>query len=239
VLRALSLTLRAPSPIPSPIPQLSGRSGEQVTELYAAGQKAKNFDKIVKDLEGFVGVVRGAGMVIDRFFTTSNYSEGECKKVLGLLLTSAEPLTSFKDIKDEETREVIVAGEGNVAGWLAARKAVAALGLSAEVKAALDTMAAEAALNRVSVVSRKASELRNAVSKTVDVTVSSAVTLTKAQQDAVRAALPAYAPQGVNVNVAFAIDSAVLGGLRVDMASQTIDLSATTRLVEVLAARGQ
>ncbi len=206
--------------------------------MYAAGQKAKNFDKIVKDLEGFVGVVRGAGMVVDRFFTTANYSEGECKKVLGLLLTANEPLTSFKDIKDEETREVIVAGEGNTAAWLAARKAVAALSLSAEVKAALEVMAVDGALNRVSVVARKAAELRNAVSKTMDVTVASAVTLTKAQQDAVRAALPAYAPAGVNVNVAFALDAAVLGGLRVDMASTTIDLSSTTRLVEVLASRG-
>ena len=40
---------------------------------------------------------------------------------------------------------------------------------------------------------------------------------------------------GANLTVAFATDAGVLGGLRVDMKNTVIDLSATTRLVEVLA----
>lgn len=201
-------------------------------QLYS--KNAKNFDKVVKDLQGFVAAVSAAGLVVDRFFTTNNYSSEECKKVLELLLTNKEPLTSFKDIKDAEVKDILVDNEGNLAVWQTARKAIAALSLSEEVKAALNTMAEDAALSRAKLVAEKAAELRSAVSKTVDAVVSSAVALSKAQQDAIKAALPAYAPQGQNVTVSFQVDPAVLGGLRIDMKNTTIDLTATSRLVDVV-----
>lgn len=60
--------------------KLTGRSGAQVERLYNATAKTKGaFDKAVRDLEGFVGAVRSAGLVVDRFFSTSNYSPEECK----------------------------------------------------------------------------------------------------------------------------------------------------------------
>lgn len=216
--------------------KLTGRTGQIVKELYTAGQKGKNFDKIVKELEQFVAAIQDAGLVVDRFFTTANYSEVECKKVISLLLTNAEPLTSFASIKDADVKDIIVDNEGNVPVWQAARKAVQAIGLTDASKAALEAMAGDANLSRVKRVAAKAAEVRSVTSKTLDVTVASAVALTKAQQEAVTKALPQYIG-GASVAPVFTVDPAVLGGLMVSFRNQTIDLSATTRLVEVVASK--
>ena len=81
----------------------------------------------------------------------------------------------------------------------------------------------------------KAADLRMVISKTLDVEVRSAVALSKEQAAAVTKALPAYAPAGNSVNVSFVVDPAVLGGLLVSMKNSVIDLSVTTKLVEVIA----
>jgi F0F1-type ATP synthase delta subunit len=224
---------------PAGLAKLGGRSGEITRELFAAGAKGKNFDKIVKDLDAFVGVVQKAGLVVDRFFTSSNYSPSECKKVADLLLTTKEPLSSFAGIKDAETREVIVDNEGNVPAWLAARKAVAALGLSDAVVAAINTMAAEGNLSRVKLVAHKAADVRAMTSKSLDVVVSSAVPLSKAQQDAVAKALPAYAPAGQALSPTYVVDPAVMGGLLVSFKNLSIDLTSSSRLVEVVSAQAK
>ena len=80
----------------------------------------------------------------------------------------------------------------------------------------------------------KAADLRMVISKTLDVEVRSAVALSKEQAAAVTKALPAYAT-GNSVNVSFVVDPAVLGGLLVSMKNSVIDLSVTTKLVEVIA----
>ena len=214
---------------------MAGRIGEHLAELYAAGQKGKNFDKIVKDLEQVTAAVKGGGLVVERFFSTANYQPAECKKVVELLLTAKEPLTSFKEIKDEDVREVLVDNEGNLAAWLGARKAIAAIGVSDAVKALLEKLAAEGRLERVKKLAAYALELKNVTLKTTDAVVTSAAPLSKAQQEAVAKSLPAYAPAGVSVNPVFVVDPAVLGGLIVTMKNQSIDLSANSRLVEVAA----
>jgi len=231
----------AKAELPTTLSKLTGRSGDVTRELFAAGAKAKNFDKIVKDLEGFVAAVEKAGMVVDRFFTTPNYSEAECRKVVELLLTAKEPLASFASIKDAEVKDVIVDNEANVATWLAARKAVAALQLSAEVVAAVTKMAAEGNLLRVKLVARKAAEVRATTAKVLDVVVSSAVALSRAQQEAVTKALPTYVQAGAGQTLApvFVVDPAVMGGLLVSFKNLSIDLSASTRLVEVAAAHAK
>jgi len=219
--------------------RVSGRTGELLGELYTAGTAGKNFDKIVKDLEAFTGAVKSSGLVVERFFSSANYSPAECAKVVELLLTAKEPLTSFKDIKDAEVREVLVDNEGNMDAWRGARKAVAALNLSEPVKALLDTLAKDGHLERVKKLAGYASELASVSSKTVNAVVTSAVPLTKAQQDAVVKALPTYAkdfPAGTNVVPVFAVDTAVVGGLTVTIKNTSIDLSANSRLVEVVAA---
>lgn len=85
-------------------------------------------------------------------------------------------------------------------------------------------------------MARKASELRAITSKAIDAVVTSAVPLSKEQQAAVAKSLPAYAPAGSNLSVSYAVDAAVLGGLLVTIKNTTIDLSAATRLVDVIAA---
>jgi len=84
--------------------------------FVAAGKDSKKFEGIVKQLEGFVAAIESAGLVVDRFFATTNYSADECKAVLELLTSEKEPLKSFDGIKDAEVREVIVDNEGNLDG---------------------------------------------------------------------------------------------------------------------------
>jgi len=71
--------------------------------------------------------------------------------------------------------------------------------------------------------------------KAVDAFVTSAVPLSKDQQAAISKALPGYAPSGNSLNITYAVDPAVLGGLQISIKNTTIDLSATSRLVEVVA----
>jgi hypothetical protein len=235
----LDLDASAPKEEVSTLPvRLTGRTGELVAELYSQGLKGKNFDKLVKEVESFVQAVEQAGLVVDRFFSTSNYSPEECGKVVSLLMTSSEPLSSFASIKDADTKEILVDNEANIPVWLNARKAVAALGLSEPVKALINTAAKDGNLSRVKRVAVQAAEVRVATSKTLDAVVTSAVPLSKAQQEAVAKALPQYV-NGAAVTPSFVVDPAVLGGLLVSLRNQAIDLTATTRLVEVASANTQ
>lgn len=216
---------------PSPL-KLSGRSGEIVTALYA--EQGKNFDKVARELAGLVAAVRGSGLVVDRFFSTGNYSPAECNKVWDLLSKTTEPLTTFEGIKDAEAREILVDNKDNLGAWVAARKAVTGLALSDAAKATVVLLASEGRLHLLKRVAEKAADLVAAVSRVTDIRVASAVKLSAAQQEAVRAALPAYAPKGAGgVAVTYEVDPSILGGLVITMANQTIDLSATTRLVEL------
>ena len=153
--------------------------------------------------------------------------------VMELLLTDKEPLKSFDSIQSAEVREMIVDNEGNLDTWREARKGIAALALTPDVRAALESLAAAARLDLVKKTASKAATLRAVSSKTLDAEVRSAVPLTKEQQAAVAKALPQYVPAGQTVNVAYAVDPAVLGGLLVTIANTTIDLSATTKIVEL------
>ena len=100
-----------------------------------------------------------------------------------------------------------------------------------------DSIAAEGRLDLLKHVAAKVRELRSVTSRILDAEVRSAVPLTKDQQDAISKALPKYAEAGHTLNVAYTVDPAVLGGLLVTMKNQTIDLSATSRLVEVISAQ--
>lgn len=214
--------------------KLTGRSGQLVTELY---QKGKNFDKILKELEAFVAAVHQAGMVVDRFFATANYSPEECQLVIETLTSNKEPLTSFESIKNADVKDMLVDNESNLDTWRAARKAIAAANLSPEVKAVLDSLASEARLDLVKLVASKAADLRSVTSKTLDASVTSASPLSKETQSAIAKALPAYAPSGYSLNINYTVDPAVLGGLLVTLKNQTIDLTVTSKLVDVMAAK--
>lgn len=253
--------------------KLTGKTGAVVADLYAATSKTKTFDKVVKELESFTAAVQSGGLVVDRFFSSGNYSDQECKKVVELLTTTKEPLTSFKDIKDADVKDIIVDNEGNLEAWRSARKAVGAIGLSDATKAALgeclaaapvpacfahavplrlhcahsipmpfppaDKLASQAALHLVKKAAVKAAELRNVTSKTVEAVVTSAIPLSKAQQEAVSKLLPTYAPSGQGVSVAFTVDPAVLGGLSIAIKNSIIDLSSASRLMELVATQKQ
>lgn len=97
------------------------------------------------------------------------------------------------------------------------------------------TIAAAGRLDLLKHVARKASELRAVTSKSLDAVITSAVPLSKEQQAAVAKSLPAYAPAGSNLSVSYAVDPAVLGGLLVTIKNTTIDLTAASRLVDIVA----
>lgn len=214
--------------------KVGGRVGELLAELYNASGKGKTMDKVVKDMEGVLAAVKAGGLVTERFFASANYGPEECAKVVELLTTTKEPLTSFKDIKDADVKDILVDNEGNLEAWKGARKAVAALQLSEPVKALLDTLAKEGHLERLRKVHAAAVELRAVTSKTLEAVVTSAVPLSKAQQEAVSKALPAYAGAGASVTPAFVVDPAVLGGLTVTLGNSSIDLSVNSRLVDIV-----
>lgn len=218
--------------------KLTGRSGELIEAIYNGTSKTKGaFEKIVKELESVSKIISSSGLVIDRFFSTTNYSPEECKMVAELLLTDKEPLNSFDSIKNTEVRELLVDNEANVAVWKNTRKELNALNLSPEVKNLFNTLASEARLDLVKKATEKAVDLRAALSKSVDVQVASAVPLSKEQQAAVTKALPQYAPAGSSINVNYVVDNNLLGGLLVTLKNQTVDLSVSTRLVEVQQAK--
>ena len=190
----------------------------------------------MKELDAVVAAVKTGGLVVERFFATANYSPEECKKVIELLMTTKEPLSSFKDIKDAEVKEVLVDNEGNVEAWLRVRKAIAAAAPSEPVVTLIGKLAAEGRLERLKKLASYAAELKNVSSKTLDAVVTSAIPLSKTQQEAVLKALPTYAGAGSTVNPVFVVDPAIVGGLTVTLQNKSIDLSANSRLVEVVAA---
>jgi F-type H+-transporting ATPase subunit delta len=99
-----------------------------------------------------------------------------------------------------------------------------------------ETLAAEGRLDLVIKVAEKAATLRAVTSKSMDVQVASAVALTKDQQAAIAKALPAYTPAGTTLNLNYTVDSAIMGGLLISLQNQIIDLSSSSRLVELAAA---
>ena len=157
--------------------------------------------------------------------------------VMDLLLSDKEPLKSFDSIKSVEVREMIVDNEGNMDTWRDARKGIAALALTPDVRAALESLASAARLDLVKKLATKSATLRAVASHTLDAEVRSAVPLSKDQQAAITKVLPQYVPGGQSVNVSFAVDSAVLGGLLVTIANTTVDLSSTSKLVELAQAK--
>ena len=60
--------------------KLTGRSGELVEALWvkAGARSGPRFDAATTALEGLVTAIAGAGLVVDRFFSTANYSAAEC-----------------------------------------------------------------------------------------------------------------------------------------------------------------
>ena len=130
-------------------------------------------------------------------------------------------------------KDVLVDNEGNVAAWLATRKAIAAAALSEPVKATLAALAEEGRLDRLKKLAVLGAELRAIAGKTLEATVTSATPLTKSQQEAVTKALPAYAGAGSSVVPVFVVDASIVGGLTVTLKNQSIDLSVNSRLVEV------
>jgi F-type H+-transporting ATPase subunit delta len=231
----LDSSLAAPTVSDLPI-KLSGRSGELVESLYASTNKTKSFEKAVKELEGVVAAIQSAGLVVDRFFSSTNYSPEESQLVVDLLLTNKEPLTSFASIKNADVKDLIVDNEGNLDTWRNVRKQIQGLNLSEAVKTILETLAAEGRLDLVIKVAEKAATLRAVTSKSMDVQVASAVALTKDQQAAIAKALPAYTPAGTTLNLNYTVDSAIMGGLLISLQNQIIDLSSSSRLVELAAA---
>lgn len=132
-----------------------------------------------------------------------------------------------------QVRELLVDNEGNLDAWRGARKAVAGVNLEAPARALLEALAKEGRLDRLRRVVGFANELAAVTAKTVGCTIASAVPLTKAQQEAVVKALPAYVAPGQTLTHAFVVDPSIVGGLSLTLGKSSVDLTVSSRLAEV------
>lgn len=123
--------------------------------------------------------------------------------------------------------------EGNLEAWRGARKAVAAIGLAEPARALLEALAKEGRLDRLRRVVGFANELAAVTAKTVGCVIASAVPLSKAQQEAVVKALPAYIAPGQTATHSFVVDTSIIGGLSLTLGKTSVDLTVSSRLAEV------
>lgn len=183
-------------------------------------------------LQAFHDIVSGADYGISRFFAEADHLPEENSKALNLLLTTDEPLKSLDSIKDSEVKEYFVADEPTLKAWQTARADVKAAKLSAPAVSVLTAMAEAGASFRQARVLEALHEILAHVSPVAEVRVESAVDLTAAQKKDVTAALKKYLPENKKeMNVAYAVESGLAGGLVVTLDSMTIDLSSTSILV--------
>jgi ATP synthase F1 delta subunit len=234
----LAAAAKVSAPLPVKLP--AGRASEVVAALWteAKAGKAPAFDKTVGELGKFVAAVEAAGANVDRMFSSSHYSADECGTAVALLLGTAPAPSAAAYASLDASVQDVIDDPAAVAQWLSARAAIADMKLSATTQGVLTQLAREANLARVKRVAARGAAVVAAQSKSAAVTVTSAVALTKAQQDAVAKALPKYVPgDAKDIKASFVVDASVLGGLTVAFGNSVVDLSAISRLTDL--ARGE
>lgn len=210
--------------------RLSGLSGEMATELFT-DLSSKQFAKVLSDLQGILDAIGAGGNVVERFFGYNNYTPEECVEVVKILLEDDIMSIKFKDIDEASVLRVIVAHEENIPSLQNTRKAVKAAKIGKEAQAFLERLATTSRLDLLSKVVGKMQALQAALDNQIDITVVSAVPLSKGQADSVKKVLPQYVEAGQKSNVAFEVDPAVLGGLMVKVGQSAIDLTVQSQLV--------
>jgi len=216
----------------APLPaKVSGIAGGLAAELYRSAVGAGNFSDVVYDLFALNKVVEESPDVITRFFKHNNYSEVECALAVDLLTTGK--YANHNAIPTQDQRETIVGAPENFQSWADAKKAIDALELEDVTKAFIGKLAKLARLDLLKSVASTCADLQAAASKTVPVVVSSAVALSPAQKERISKLLPKYAGTQA-INVEFEVDPSTLGGLMITLENRSIDLSASSKLMEVV-----
>jgi F-type H+-transporting ATPase subunit delta len=215
--------------------RLQGASGEIAASVYE-NNPAKTFSTVASELKTVLAAVEGAGIVVSRFFAANNYTPEECRAVLFCLLTDTLSKTKYDAIKDNTISKVIVAKAENVGAFTDAAKAIKAAKLSKETRSVLARLADDSRLDLLDKVVEKMDMVLAADNKQVDVEVTSAVGLSKAQESALKKVMPAFVAKDEKANFSFLVDPNVIGGLSVRVGSSVVDLTAQSRLVSALGA---
>jgi len=210
--------------------KVSGTAGNLAGDLYRANAASGNFDTVIGNLYGILETVEGSSELITRFFRHNNYSEVECAIVVDLLFSSK--YANYEALPTQDLRETIVGSPENFSSWVEARTAIKELELLPATEEFVRHLAKIARLDLLKGVAAVTLELSTAASKIVPVTVASAVALSEAQKARIVKALPKYA-NTTNFNVEFEVDPSTLGGLMITLENRSIDLSASSRLMEV------
>jgi hypothetical protein len=96
-----------------------------------------------------------------------------------------------------------------------------------------EKLASLARLDLLPHVVNQALDIYNADSKTIPVTVSSAVALSEDQKKRLAAVLPKYAGSQ-SLDVTYEVEPSTLGGLLITIESRSIDLTASTQMMETM-----
>jgi F0F1-type ATP synthase delta subunit len=217
---------------------VSGGHAEWVETLWTkTGGDVKNLSAITQQLSSVQQIAAKSDYGVNRFFVESDHLPEENIKALDLLLTEKEPLKSMDSIADIETKEYLVADEVTLKAWKAARADIKAIKLNPIVVQLLTDLAARGATYRVARIVATLGEIVTVISPTSEVLVQSAVELSAAQKKDIKAALKDYLPANKKeMNMEYEVDTALTGGLIVQLDSVTVDLSSTSILVAATAA---
>lgn len=210
--------------------KVTGTAGNLAGDLYRANAASGNFDTVIGNLYGVLETVEGASELITRFFRHNNYSEVESAIVVDLLFTNK--YANYEALPTQDLRETIIGAPENYASWAEARASIKDLELLPASEDFVRHLAKIARLDLLKGVAAVCLELSTAASKIVPVTVASAIALSDAQKARVLKALPKYT-NTTNFNVEFEVDPSTLGGLMITLENRSIDLSASSRLMEV------
>jgi F0F1-type ATP synthase delta subunit len=177
---------------------------------------------------------------VHRFFMEPDYLPAETSTAMNLLMTNDVALNKLDAIKDDDLREYFLVDENIAQGeWGVARKAIKDAKVDAVAADTLQTMAAEGKTHLLGRIIEGLEAVMAAASSVATVQVTSATELSAAQKKDVEAAAKTFLPAGKSdMQVKYAVDSAVMGGLVLQLDDVSVDLSSAALTLAMSEAAG-
>ena len=207
---------------------ITGSSAAFVEQAYdAVSGDSKKLGAVLSNLKAFKAAIMARDYSVHRFFVEPDYLPAETETAMNLLLTSDVALNKLDAIKNDDLREYFLVDKDTAEGeWGVARKQIKDAKLDATAVATLKSMAEEGKTHLLSRTIEGLEQVLAAASSTAQVLVTSAVDLTAAQKKSIEAAAKTYLPASKkDLDVAYAVDPAVMGGLVLQVDDVSVDLS--------------
>lgn len=214
-----------------PLPaRVSGMNGQFAAGLYRDSVRSGTFAANCEQLTAFANALAEVDPFVRRVFESTSYAPEDCWEGLALLVGDGK-LGKFEDLSDI-AREVIVADEGNMAKFEAARKAFSGVKLNDDVGRMLAQLCEAGRLDLFAKASATYFTLVKAAGNGVDVRVVSAVDLSAAQVKKVEKILPNFL-EGATPIVSFEVDPTVLGGVQIQVGNTVAEATSDAVLRQV------